>query len=298
MSIGGVFDAITGKTQAGGIARGTQLQTEQIQMGIDELNKGFGETELRFGEAQQLFNPFMQQGGQAFDLQAAYSGALGPDAQAKAFADFKSSPQQAFLQSQGEEAILRNAAATGELGGAKTKQALMEFGQGLASQDFQQQFNNLGGLAQQGLGATGMSAGLTQGLGGLRSNLGTNVATLRSSIGQVQNAGAQAQANAETEGVGNLLGLAFGGTGKDGEGPSPASMALGFLSDSRLKENIEHTGKDEYGINLYLYNYIGSDEKYIGRMAQDVQKVDPDNVFEHESGYLMVSEKYAPKRIH
>ncbi len=282
MSVGDVFGAVTGKTQSDAIGRGTKLQVEQIQMGIDELNKGFGDTELRYGEAQQLFNPFIQQGGQAFDLQSAYSGALGPEAQAQAFENFKSSPQQAFLQSQGEEAIMRNAAATGELGGAKTKMALAEYGQGLASQDFQQQFQNLGGLSQMGLGASGASAGLTQGLGGLRSNLGTNIANLRSSIGSAQNQGAQGQAGAEVEGIGNIIGL---------------GTSLAALSDARLKENAEYQGKDEYGINLYLYNYIGSDEKYIGRFAQDVQKVDPENVFENEDGYLMVSQKYAPTRI-
>ena len=158
-----------------------QLRLQQskpalMERGIGDLQAQFDQTQNEFGEALQNFDPFMQQGGQAFDLQSAYSGASGPEAQAQAFANFQSSPQQAFLQSQGEEAIRRNAAATGELGGAKTQQALMQYGQGLASQDFQQQFQNLGGLSQMGLGATGTVGQMTSNLGNLRSSLGNNIA--------------------------------------------------------------------------------------------------------------------------
>ena len=52
----------------------------------------------------------------------------------------------------------------------------MQYGQGLASQDFQQQFQNLGGLSQMGLGATGVTGQMTSNLGGLRSSLGNNIA--------------------------------------------------------------------------------------------------------------------------
>lgn len=194
--VGGVLGSITGSTQAGGIGKGTALQVEQIEQGISELERQFGAT-------KRLFNPFIKQGGQAFQQQAAFSGALGPEAQAQAFEGFTQSPGQQYLQQQAEKALLRTAAARGGLGGGNVQRALQEQAIGMAQQDFENQFNRLGAVSGAGLGFASQ-------LGGLRQGLGTNVANLRSSIGQAQNLGAQGQAEARAQGGANILGLGLG----------------------------------------------------------------------------------------
>jgi len=108
-----VIDSATGSTQAGGISKGTQQNMAQIRLGSDALQNQFDQTRQNFQNAQQSYDPFAQQGTQAFGQQSALSGAMGADAQAQAFSQFQASPGQQYLQQQAEKALLRNAAATG-----------------------------------------------------------------------------------------------------------------------------------------------------------------------------------------
>ena len=48
------------------------------------------------------------------------------------------------------------------------------------------------------------------------------------------------------------------------------SIAGGMFSDVRLKEKIERTGASASGIPIYEFNYIGSNDRYSGAMAQDL----------------------------
>ena len=65
------------------------------------------------------------------------------------------------------------------------------------------------------------------------------------------------------------------------------SVAGNFLaSDESLKENVVRVGEKD-GINIYEFNYKGSDSRYRGVMAQEVMKVNPDAVNE-EDGFLSV----------
>ncbi len=70
----------------------------------------------------------------------------------------------------------------------------------------------------------------------------------------------------------------LGGTG--GTLGTIASLA-GFFSDERLKENIIHVGT-ENGHNIYEFNYrhAPTDERYIGVMAQEVEKTHPEAIAE------------------
>lgn len=47
------------------------------------------------------------------------------------------------------------------------------------------------------------------------------------------------------------------------------------FSDERVKENIEKVGKLDNGLNVYSYNYKGSDTPEIGLLAQEVRKKKP-----------------------
>ena len=59
-----------------------------------------------------------------------------------------------------------------------------------------------------------------------------------------------------------------------------------FSSDISLKENIVPCGT-ENGYNIYVFNYKGDPEKYIGVMAHEVAKKMPEAVIEN-NGHKMV----------
>jgi hypothetical protein len=117
-------------------------------------------------------------------MQAAQSGALGPQAQQEAFDNFNSSPGQQWLQDRGQRAITRNAAALGGLGGGNVQKALMQYGQGMAQQDFDNQFNRLGGISNQGFQATQLQSGIAQNQGQAGMNAGMAAADLNYNSGQ------------------------------------------------------------------------------------------------------------------
>ena len=64
-----------------------------------------------------------------------------------------------------------------------------------------------------------------------------------------------------------------------------------YFSDRRLKENIEVVGRDERTmLPLYEFDYIGgSGKRYLGVMADDVEKKFPDMVFTMPDGYKAVN---------
>jgi hypothetical protein len=74
-----------------------------------------------------------------------------------------------------------------------------------------------------------------------------------------------------------------------GTGLSVASLfgSGGIFSDERLKTNIVKVGTHSKGFGIYEYDKFGQRER--GVMAQEVIKVMPEAVKEHESGYLMVN---------
>jgi len=57
-------------------------------------------------------------------------------------------------------------------------------------------------------------------------------------------------------------------------------------SDRDLKENIQKIGESISGINIYKFNYIGKAQKYIGAMADEVQKIKPEAVVKMDNGFL------------
>ena len=85
---------------------------------------------------------------------------------------------------------------------------------------------------------------------------------------QLASTTAQNKANAaQTDAFGSLL---------SGAG----TLAGAFIdSDERLKDNIEHIGK-ENGHNIYEFTYKGNDDKFIGVMAQEVEDIMPEAVTE------------------
>lgn len=142
--VGGAWDDLTGVTA---VEQATKAQKQAASQ-----------------SAQQL-SPYAQAGLGSLQQQQALSGALGPEAQAQAYAALQDSPAFQAMLAQGENSILQNASATGGLRGGNTQGALAQFAPQMLGQFAQQQYNNLGGItslgqnAAAGVGNYGMQAG-------------------------------------------------------------------------------------------------------------------------------------------
>lgn len=75
-----------------------------------------------------------------------------------------------------------------------------------------------------------------------------------------------------------------------------SSAASAFLaSDMRLKENLRPVGHLNNGLTVYCFNFKGSSAAQIGLIAQEVQKVYPEAVYEDTDGFLKVNYELACK---
>jgi hypothetical protein len=61
-----------------------------------------------------------------------------------------------------------------------------------------------------------------------------------------------------------------------------------FISDQRLKRDIELLTRRDDGLGVYRYRYLWSDEVYVGVMAQEVAELYPSAVVRGTDGYLRV----------
>lgn len=170
-ALGQGFDAAAGALQ-GGINQGRA----DFQQSRDDINS-------MVNKGANLFGGFAQQGNEANARMAALSGVSGNAAQQEAFDNFNSSPGQQFLRDRGERALLRNSAAIGGLGGGRVRKELASHGIGMAQQDFSDNFNRMGQVANQGLSALGQQGQLY----GQGANLLGNVGMAQA--GQSFNAG-------------------------------------------------------------------------------------------------------------
>jgi len=226
------------------------------------------ELQRQFDIGQERLEPFFQEAVPAFQLQSAISGARGPEAQAEAFQQFQESPGTQFLREQGLRLIDTGAGATGGLGGGERLRELTKFSQGLALQDQERQFNQLGVVSGQGQAAGQQLVGL-----GERFATGTG-----GILGQQASAAAQGIANQQAQQQ-STLGTIVGG-------------AASIFSDIRLKENIEKIGELN-GLNWYQWDWteeakaIVGDQQPEGVIAQEVQEIFPAAVTEKD-GFMTV----------
>lgn len=269
LSTFGLIDDVTGVEGAQDAARDAAgIQAQGAQAGIEEQRRQFDVT-------QQNLAPFREAGVGALEQQQALLGLGGQQAQTDAFSAFNESPGQKFIRDRAQKNLLRNQSAIGGLGGGNVRSALVEQGTGFAQQDFQNQFGRLGQIAGQG-----QSAGTS--IGQFGAQTAGNIANLGIAGSEARASGILGAAQAESQFTNQLLQL----------GGQVAGAAA--FSDERLKTDIKLIDSDESG-NIYEFKYINSDILYTGRMAQELQKIRPDAVSMHKSGYLMVTEEFRPE---
>lgn len=178
---------------------------------------------------------------------------------------------QAALGSSNEQ-MKRMAAATGKFNTG-----------GMVNSLFQNYLAQGNDFLNQQLNRAAMAQGLNQNLANTRMGITGTQADLMTGGTAALAAGKVGAANARTQGAQGLLGAAVTGAA---------------LSDRRLKNAIEKHDVGVNGLSRYKFKYNGSNDEMLGYMADEVLAVDPEHVFTHETGYLMVSEKYKPVRLH
>jgi hypothetical protein len=229
---------------------------------------------------------------------------------------FEEDPGYQYRQDEAQKALERQMSAQGvTLGGGgygevnpAAMRAMQEQSQGLASQEYNNAYNRyendqnstynrLAGIAGMGQQSTGIMSGAGQ-------NYATNAGNLQTGLAQSQYQAAQANQANQGSMFGDILGTAatlgaayltgggsLAATGAAGLGTKAAAQgaAASFFSDRRLKTDIELIG-EENGHNLYSFKYRqGGDSTFIGVMADEVEKVDPEAIIEDPSGYKKVN---------
>jgi hypothetical protein len=121
-------------------------------------------------------------------------------------AQFQADPGYGFRFDQGQKALERSAAARGGLISGNTGGALQQFGQGLASQEYQNAFNRYQAERQSRLGPLQSLAGVGQTSVNALGQAGQNYA---SGMGEALGAGAQARASGYM-GAANAIGGGIG----------------------------------------------------------------------------------------
>lgn len=128
----------------------TKRLTEELGIARDEAIRIVNE---KFGQTEQDLQPFISGGKQSYRKQLALSGALGPEAQQEAYNEYQESPGVEFQRQQGVKGLEAGLSAKGGLGGGSRLKALSKFNQGLALQNFDNQYNKLTGLTKTGVNA-------------------------------------------------------------------------------------------------------------------------------------------------
>lgn len=184
-------------------------------------------------------------------------------------------------QAAGEEALARTRSATGGLRGGATASSLATFGSDLKNQALMSGYNEQLRQEQQ----------QQQGLGTLMGmpTYGSQIGQTMGNIGQTLAQGQIAGANARNQATGQLLSLG----GQIG--------AAGIMSDQRLKTNIKKVDDTNHPkISMYEWDWLpisGKEGYEDGFIAQEIEAVWPDLVYEEKDGYKRIMKKEIEQRL-
>lgn len=129
-----------------------------MKAGVDTSNKEF---QAAYDTIKNQLNPWIQTGTAANQQINALMSGSPQDVQAY----LESTPGYAFRRDMGRQAVERSAAGKGNLASGETLVDLDRYGQGFASDEFNNAFNRLMTLSNQGLATSGTLAGYRDTLG-------------------------------------------------------------------------------------------------------------------------------------
>ena len=250
-------------------------------------------------QARADLAPWRETGGEAVGrLGEIFLGDDGPD-----YSEFFKSPGYDFRFGEGIRAIDRSASARGRLNSGATGRELTRYGQGFASNEFNQYANrlaSLAGIGQTSAAQTGQFGTQAAGIaGGHIANAGTARASGYSAMGNIFQAGFDKHEGRAYESGQNVLGAFAGGGGG----------ALAMMSSRALKENNEPVDYDDIlesveALEVEGWNYRDdvAKRRFIGPYAEDFQElfgvgdgetIDPVNAF----GVLLAAVKALTARV-
>jgi len=235
---------------------------------------------------QQVIDATLRQMGQANEQ--AQSGALGTAVSSGAFGGDRAGIAAANLANQqgmamGSTLAGLNAQNFGQA--LQTAQQQQGVTLGATQADLARYLQGGGQLAN--LGVTAQQAGLQ----GAEAQI--NAGTLQQ---QTEQAGKTALVNQfmQEQGypfqVAQFLANIAMGTGALSGSTTTTTQPTPFFSDRRLKEDVKRIGKTDDGLPIYSFKYKGDDaeQTHVGFMADEVEKVKPEAVGLHPSGYKTV----------
>lgn len=194
-SIWGANKAADAQKDAANKGAAVQQQGLDFQKGVFDVQK------KNYDTASGNLTPFINNGvGASNMLASAYGLNGGNPLNGGALAQFMNSPDYQFALKGGSDALDNSAAAKGGALGGNQIRAQTEYGQGLATQNLQNYFAKLTGMAGQGI-----TAGSN--LGQLGTNLGTGVS---GQVGQSANNIANSYMAAGTADASGILGTVKG----------------------------------------------------------------------------------------
>lgn len=138
--IGSIFSGIAAANKAKAAANAQMLGAQHAQS-VEKQNQQYAENFQNNEWTQQQANesPYLQEGSTAANALSRY---LQTPFQAPTLQQAEQTPGYQFTLEQGTNAIDQNAAANGTLMSGNTGKALEDYGQGLASTTYQQDYQN------------------------------------------------------------------------------------------------------------------------------------------------------------
>lgn len=165
-----------------------QSRIQELQGRLQSLRSGGGAT----ADTSRLESQISD-----IDQQIASLQDQEPDGREEALEDFYTSPGYEFRLEEGQRALDRSAAARGRLNSGAQERRTIEFGQGMASQEFNNYANRLAELAQFGQNSAAQT-------GTFRQNAAQGIGNAITQQGAAQASGTVGSSNALTQGLSNV----------------------------------------------------------------------------------------------
>ena len=253
LSLGGAAIGSAGSNAAankyiGGLDQAASLYKESAGQARQDIQG-------MYNTARQGLQPYAQAGNKALNQYGSYLYGDPSQAQQR----LEQTPGYQWSLSQGSEAVNRAMAGQGYNLSGNRAIALQEYGQGLASQTYQNQLDNLYKLSSQGQNAAGNLANLASSTGAnlanVQTGLGTALSGLASERGQVAGAEAAGQYGA----FGGVLGDLAQQYGQQTMQEELINMLGGKGASTAAGQAIQSVLNDS-GISSYLANTFGTSQ--------------------------------------
>ncbi len=188
-------------------AQSAYNQHNALAMGIgNERLRDVPNQQLWAQQAQSQMDQILANAKKTRDAQAATAAPGGAPGAQTPYSFQSSDPSYKWRLDQGQQALERSKASRGMSGSGNTLAALMDYGQGAASQEYGAQYNRLASMA--GIGQTATNSGIQAGQN-FANQTGQNSMNAAANTGNAGMAGANAQASGQI-GSANAWGTALG----------------------------------------------------------------------------------------